>query len=213
MLKLVVHFFVRTKKRHRSFLMNRRMRMFEFYLRSFLLGVGLAMDACAVSMANGLKEPKMKLRKLLFIAGLFAIFQAIMPLIGYFLGHAILEWIDKFIPWIALVILCFLGGNMLISGIRNKEETKDKSLTFFNLLIQAVATSIDALSVGFTIANYKIEEALLCVSIIALVTFIICIAAVCIGKKFGTKLGNKSEILGGIILIVIGLEIFLSGIL
>lgn len=187
--------------------------MFEFYLRSFLLGVGLAMDACAVSMANGLKEPKMKLRKLLFIAGLFAIFQAIMPLIGYFLGHAILEWIDKFIPWIALVILCFLGGNMLISGIRNKEETKDKSLTFFNLLIQAVATSIDALSVGFTIANYKIEEALLCVSIIALVTFIICIVAVCIGKKFGTKLGNKSEILGGIILIVIGLEIFLSGIL
>lgn len=102
---------------------------------------------------------------------------------------------------------------MLISGIRNKEEPKDKSLTFFNLLIQAVATSIDALSVGFTIANYKIEEALLCVSIIALVTFIICIVAVCIGKKFGTKLGNKSEILGGIILIVIGLEIFLSGIL
>ena len=187
--------------------------MFEFYLRSFFFFFCLAIDACAVSMANGLKEPKMKLRKLLFIAGLFAIFQAIMPLIGYFLGHAILEWIDKFIPWIALVILCFLGGNMLISGIRNKEETKDKSLTFFNLIIQAVATSIDALSVGFTIANYKIEEALLCVSIIALVTFIICIVAVCIGKKFGTKLGNKSEILGGIILIVIGLEIFLSGIL
>lgn len=187
--------------------------MFEFYFRSFLLGVGLAMDACAVSMANGLKEPKMKVRKILFIAALFAIFQAIMPLIGYFLGHAVLEWIDKFIPWIALVILSLLGINMIISGIRNKEEVKDKSLTVLNLFIQALATSIDALSVGFTIANYKLEDALLCVSIIALVTFIICIAAVFIGKKFGTKLGNKSEILGGIILILIGIEICLSGVL
>lgn len=193
--------------------MNRRNEMFEFYFRSFLLGVGLAMDACAVSMANGLKEPKMKVRKILFIAALFAIFQAIMPLIGYFLGHAVLEWIDKFIPWIALVILSLLGINMIIGGIRNKEEVKDKSLTVLNLFIQALATSIDALSVGFTIANYKLEDALLCVSIIALVTFIICIAAVFIGKKFGTKLGNKSEILGGIILILIGIEICLSGVL
>lgn len=187
--------------------------MFEFYVRSLLLGVGLAMDACAVSMANGLKESNMRLKKHIFIAMLFALFQAFMPLLGYFVGHALLEWIEKFIPWIALVILSFLGINMLISGIKNKKDENEKKLTIINLLIQAVATSIDALSVGFTFADYTLNQALLCAGSIAIVTFIICIIALWIGKKFGTKLGNKAEILGGVILIGIGLEIFLTGIL
>ena len=184
----------------------------QVYLRSILLGIGLAMDACAVSMANGLKEPKMLLRKILLIAFLFGFFQAMMPLIGYFIGHAFIEFIENFIPWIALVLLGLIGGNMLISGIKNKEEEdKHDKLSLKVLLIQAVATSIDALSVGLTIADYTIMEAVISAIIIAIVTFGICVGAVFIGKKFGTKLGNKAEILGGIILIGIGLEIFITG--
>lgn len=186
----------------------------DFYIRSFLLGVGLAMDASAVSMANGLKEPKMKNIKLFFIAGMFGIFQALMPLIGYFIGHAFLSYIEIFIPWIALVLLVVIGGKMLIDGIKDEKEddkAEDK-LSLKVIFLQAIATSIDALSVGFTIANYTVTEALICALIICLVTIIICICAVFIGKKFGTKLGNKACILGGIVLIAIGIEIFISGI-
>lgn len=185
-----------------------------FYAQSILLGVGLAMDACAVSMANGLKEPKMKINKIILIAFFFGFFQAAMPLIGYFVGHAVLDYIEKFIPWIALILLTFVGGKMLIEGIKHdEEEIDDKKLTIATLFVQAIATSIDALSVGFTIADYSILEAFVCATIIAIVTFGISFAAVFIGKKFGTKLGNKAEILGGIILIVIGLEICISGLI
>lgn len=181
-------------------------------ITSLLLGLGLSMDACAASMANGLNEPKMKPLKVVIIALMFGLFQGLMPLLGYFLGHAILNYIDKFIPWIALILLSFIGGKMLIDGIKNKKgEEEIKVLTFKVLFIQAIATSIDALSVGFTIADYTIPNALICVSLVTLVTFIICIIAVYLGKKFGTKLGNKAEIIGGIILIGIGLEIFISG--
>lgn len=186
--------------------------MIKIIITSILLGVGLAMDACAVSMANGLKEPKMKINKIILIAFMFAFFQALMPLIGYFIGSALLAKIEWIIPWVALVLLSFIGGKMLYEGIKNKdEEDDDKALTFKVLIVQAIATSIDALSVGFTISNYKVFEALICCGIVAIVTFIICVAAVFIGKKFGTKLGNKAEILGGIILIGIGLEIFITG--
>lgn len=187
----------------------------QLYLISILLGVGLAMDACAVSMANGLKEPKMFIKKILFIAFLFGLFQAMMPLIGFFIGHAFLSIIEKFIPWIALILLCFLGGNMIFGAIRKKEDEEEKHdyLTFKVLLVQAFATSIDALSVGFTIADYSISEALITALIIAIVTFGLSTAGVFVGKKFGTKLGKKAEILGGIILIGIGLEIFISGLI
>lgn len=184
----------------------------DFYIRSILLGVGLAMDACAVSMADGLKEPKMKIWKVILIASMFGIFQAAMPLIGYFVGHAFISYIEKFIPWIALILLSFIGGKMLIEGIKNEEDEKDDNgLGIKILFVQAIATSIDALSVGFTIANYNIIDAIGCTSIICLVTTAICIAAVYIGKKFGTKLGNKAVILGGVVLIAIGIEIFISG--
>ena len=183
----------------------------QFFITSILLGVGLAMDASAVSMANGLNESKMKINKILLIAFMFGFFQALMPLIGYLLGHAILELIETFIPWIALILLGFIGGKMLYEGIKNDEESEVKALTFKVLVFQAIATSIDALSVGFTFADYLIIEALLACGIIAFVTFIICVLSVYIGKKFGDKLGNKAEILGGIILIGIGLEIFITG--
>ena len=188
---------------------------FKFFITSFGLGVGLAMDACAVSMANGLNENKMKFRKTLIMAFMFGLFQGLMPLIGYFVGHAFIEYIEKFIPWIALGLLVFLGIKMIVDGVKCDEDDKGcvKTLTAGVLFVQGIATSIDALSVGFTIANYKIIEAIVCAAIICLITFGICVGACIIGKKFGNKLGNKAIIFGGVILIIIGLEIFLTGIL
>lgn len=185
----------------------------DFYIQSLLLGIGLAMDACCVSMANGLNNPKMSILKALIISFTFGAFQMGMPLIGYFVGHAFIQYIEPFIPWIALLLLGFLGGKMLIEGIKNDdEETKNESLTLKIILIQAVATSIDALSVGFTIADYSVIEAVVSTSFILLATFGICVGAVYVGKKFGTKLGNKANILGGLILIAIGINIFVQGI-
>lgn len=185
---------------------------FSFFIKNVFLGAGLAMDACAVSMANGLKEPKMKINKTILIAFIFGFFQALMPLIGYFVGHAILDLIEKFIPWIAFVLLLFVGIKMIIEAVKgNDDETNDQALlTFKTLLVQGVATSIDALSVGLTFADYSVSLAIISALIIAVVTFIISFVAVFIGKKFGTKFGSKAEIAGGIILILIGIEIFVE---
>ena len=191
---------------------------FLFFLNSILLGVGLAMDAFSVSLANGLNEPKMKFGKMSCIAGTFGFFQAAMPMIGWICVHTIVEYFkafENFIPWIALILLSFIGGKMLIESIKNKNEDEDtvSKMTFGTLMVQGVATSIDALSVGFTISEYDWVMALVCSIIIAVVTFIICICGLFLGKKFGTKLSNKAGILGGVILIAIGLEIFITGII
>ena len=260
--------------------------MFEFLITSIMLGIGLSMDACAVSMTNGFSEPKMRTKKILLIAGMFGFFQGAMPLIGYFIGYSVITYIENYIPWIALIFLGYIGGKMLIEALKenkkrkenakfaqnviisgrqtaesqnqkktselseNKNSTKianlkvknyeisincaensynkkndtltenkgiDSSvrqeLTFKMLFVQAIATSIDALSVGLTIADYTITNAIICACIIALCTFVISFVAVHLGKKFGTKLEGKAEIFGGIILILIGIEIFLTGIL
>ena len=188
--------------------------MIPVIITSFFLGIGLAMDACAVSMANGLNEPKMKFSKISLIAFMFAFFQALMPFVGYLVGSAFLTKIEWIIPWVALALLGFIGGKMLMDGIKHKDDCCEecRKLTFKVLIVQAIATSIDALSVGLTISNYVLIEAIVSVLVIAAVTFPICIGGVCIGKKFGIKLGCKAEILGGIILIAIGIEIFISGI-
>ena len=187
---------------------------FMFFFNSLLLGVGLAMDAFSVSLANGLNEPKMKKRRQCFIAGVFAFFQFIMPLIGFFCVHTVASFFsvfEKFIPWIALGLLGFIGGKMLLEGIRkNEEEEAASAVTVGALMLQGVATSIDALSVGFTISNHTPFGAFLACLIIAIVTFIICMAGLLLGRKFGTKLKNKASILGGSILIFIGLEIFIT---
>ncbi len=188
---------------------------FTFFFNNILLGVGLAMDAFSVSLANGLNEPNMKKSKITGVAGLFAIFQGLMPLIGWICVHTIVQyfsWFEKLIPWIALILLCYIGGKMLYDSIKNKDTATEevKRLGLTTLLIQGVATSIDALSVGFTIADYTLTLALLAVLIIAIVTFFICFAGILIGKKFGTKLAGKAGILGGVILIFIGLEIFIT---
>jgi len=188
----------------------------SFILKSVLLGAGLAMDAFSVSLANGLNEPCMKKQRMGLIAGVFAFFQALMPLVGWLCVHTIAQAFsafEKLIPWIALALLCFIGGKMLLDGLKNQqEECGAGAVTFTGLLVQGVATSIDALSVGFTIAEYGWMMALCCAAIIALVTFVICVGGLLIGRCCGTKLAGKASILGGVILILIGLEIFLTGV-
>lgn len=203
---------------------------FLFFFNSALLGVGLAMDAFSVSAANGLVEPNMKKSKEFSISGTFAFFQFLMPMLGWVLVRFAAEQFTAFqkaVPYIALVFLLFIGGKMLYEGIKNKggndingengekgeEATAVTKLTLTRLLVQGIATSIDALSVGFTIAEYKVTEALVCSAIVAAMTFGICVAGTYIGKKFGTKLAGKATILGGVILIIIGLEIFIKGVI
>ena len=189
---------------------------FVFFLNSVLLGVGLAMDAFSVSMANGLHDPKMTKSTMGRIAGTFALFQAAMPMIGWVCVHTIVELFSSFeslIPWIALALLGYIGGKMLVEGIKGEEAEEAAELSAGALFMQGVATSIDALSVGFTISEYGWLMALVASLIIAAVTFFICMAGLRIGKKFGTKLSGKANILGGVILIGIGLEIFVSGIM
>lgn len=188
---------------------------FLFFLNSALLGVGLAMDAFSVSMANGLHDPKMSVKRMYLIAGTFGVFQAVMPMTGWICVHTIVELFssfEAFIPWIALILLAYIGGKMLLEGIRGEEAEEAAELSAGALFMQGVATSIDALSVGFTISEYGWLMALTASLIIALVTFVICMAGLRIGKKFGTKLSGKASILGGVILIGIGLEIFISGV-
>lgn len=187
----------------------------SFVITSIMMGVGLAMDAFSVSMANGLNEPNMKARKMLLIAGVFGAFQALMPLIGWVCVHTVVQYFkafEKFIPWIALALLLYIGGKMLMDGIKNQDNDEAASVGFGALLVQGVATSIDALSEGFVIAEYNWQAAIAAALIIATVTFVICVFGVFIGKKFGTVLANKAQIFGGIVLIIIGIEIFVTGI-
>jgi len=208
-----------------------------FFLNSILLGVGLAMDAFSVSCANGLAEPRMRGGRMCLIAGTYAFFQFAMPVIGWFCVRTIAERFaafQRFVPWIALVLLLAIGGKMLLDGIAARKlekarkacplmrhptlaalyaERSERSLAFGTLVIQGVATSIDALSVGFTIAEYGTVSALTASLIIALVTFAICLGGLAIGKKVGTKFESGATLLGGAILIAIGLEIGLKGIL
>ena len=188
---------------------------FVFFFNSILLGVGLAMDAFSVSLANGLNEPCMKTRKACGVAGIFSLFQFAMPLIGWICVHTIAQVFQSFeilIPWIALGLLGYIGGKMLYEGIKGDDcpcEAKP-SVGIAALLVQGIATSIDALSVGFTISDYTVLEALLACLLIGIVTFFICFAGIFIGKKAVTHLPIKAGVLGGAILIFIGLEIFIT---
>lgn len=187
-----------------------------FFVNSCLLGVGLAMDAFSVSLANGLNEPRMGVRRMSVIAGVFAFFQFAMPMIGWICVHTIVQYFtffEKLIPWIALLLLGYIGGGMLKEGLSGETDEVKAGVGVKVLLMQGVATSIDALSVGFTIADYGFLMAFVCAMLIAAVTFVICMAGLTLGKKFGTKLAGKASILGGVILIGIGIEIFISGIL
>lgn len=188
-----------------------------FFVNSVLLGVGLAMDAFSVSLANGLADPGMSRRRSCGIAGTFAMFQFAMPMLGWICVHTIIRYFEAFqhfIPWIALLLLLYIGGKMLLEGVRSRNGSEEvlKRVSLTELLIQGVATSIDALSVGFTIAYYGAAAAFAASLIIAVTTFFVCIGGVLLGRTFGTRLSGKASILGGVILILIGIEIFLTGI-
>ena len=197
----------------------------EFVINSILLGIGLAMDAFSVSLANGLHEPRMSRPRQVFVAGSYAFFQALMPLTGWFFVHTIVETFrvfEPFIPWIALALLAFIGVKMIREALEERKEAASggpeaavhtATLTLGALLIQDVATSIDALSVGFTIAEYGFLQALVCALIIAAVTWVICLAGLFIGRKAGTRLSWRAGILGGVILIAIGIEILVKSFL
>ncbi len=219
---------------------------FIFITNSIALGVGLAMDAFSVSIANGLNEPEMSRRKMCGIAGTYAGYQFAMPMIGWLCVHTIAEQFEAFrvfIPWIALALLAWIGGKMLIEGIQNNkkdagaEGSKETAcldagvagsasahnagenaksgacLGFGTLMLQGIATSIDALSVGFTIADYGTGMAITCSLLVAVTTFLICMSGLLFGKRFGERLADKATILGGVILIAIGVEIFVKGVL
>ena len=191
---------------------------FAFFLNSVLFGVGLAMDAFSVSVANAIADPDMKHAQRLRIAGCFALFQILMPLLGWLCVRTIAESFtafQKFIPWIALGLLLYIGGKMLLEGVRARaeEEAEEKrALGRGTLLLQGVATSIDALSVGFTIEEYPFSAALTESLIIGAVTLAICLCGLFLGRTIGRKLDRIAPILGGLILIGIGVEIFLTGI-
>ncbi len=189
-----------------------------FYITSLMLGVGLSMDAFSISLVAGLNAPGIKKRKITLIAGTFALFQALMPILGWVCVHTVVEYftaLQKFIPIIAFLILSFIGIKMIIEGKRPEGEDSCAvfRLTFTSLIVQAVATSIDALSVGFKIVDYNFLEALVSALIIALVTFVICFFGVILGKKTGTLLSGKANMLGGAILVIIGVHILLDSLI
>ena len=191
------------------------MHILRFIIESVLLGVGLAMDAFSVSLANGMNEPAMKRSRAALIAGTFALFQFAMPMIGWFLIRTLMEvfsFLRKMVPWIALGLLLFIGGKMLYEGLKGPGEGKADVGTGA-LILQGIATSIDALSVGFTFANDGFVKAFSASLIIMAVTFAICMAGLYLGKKIGTRLSGKASILGGVVLILIGIEIFVSSML
>lgn len=204
--------------------------MADLVFSSALLGLGLAMDAFSVSLTNGLCEPKMKISRMLLMAGIFGGFQTIMPLIGWVCVHTIAKTFEvfrQFIPWIALLLLLYIGGKMLKEGLEEDKASKEKKidssckelkcedgvmLTPAGLLLQGIATSIDALSVGFSIAEYGLIMAIISAVIIGVITLIICFSGIVLGKKFGTRLAGKATIFGGIILIIIGIQIWAKGV-
>ena len=190
---------------------------FVFILNSAALGVGLAMDAFSVSLANGLHEPRMPRERMCFIAGVYAFLQFLMPMTGWACVHTIVVLFSAFrkmIPWIALGLLLYLGGKMILEGVQERNSGSDGGtgpcLSGKDLLLQGIATSIDALSVGFAIAEYALVPAFLASLIIAAVTFVICIGGLLIGRRAGTALSWKASVLGGCILVLIGIEIFLK---
>ena len=206
----------------------------ELFLRSVLLGAGLAMDAFSVSLADGLAEQDMKKRRMFLIAGTFALFQFAMPVAGWVLVKTAVSAfgsLEIFIPWIALLLLLYIGGKMLTEGVRESrekkngvsageqespeiasaEEKKESRLSGGDLFIQGVATSIDALSVGFTIEHYGLSTALISSAVIGIVTLAICLAGLGMGRKIGTRLSGRASIFGGVILICIGIEIWAKG--
>ena len=189
---------------------------FGFILRSLLLGAGLAMDAFSVSVSNTLAEPDMKKGKIRGIAGTYAFFQFLMPMLGWILIRTLLQLfsvLERLVPYAALILLVWLGARMILEGLKKARSgiLPEKILTSSALLVQGLATSMDALSVGLTIEHYPLSFALLVSSLIGLVTYGICLIGLRLGKELGSRV-RHAEILGGCLLIGIGIEIFVKNV-
>lgn len=176
----------------------------------FILAVGLSMDAFAVSVCKGLSLGKIRPKHMVVAGAWFGGFQALMPLIGYLLGIRFADMVARYAHWIAFLLLMFIGGNMIKEALSGEEEDADASMSPKNMLLLAIATSIDALAVGVTFAFLK-ASIVPAVSFIGAVTFIFSAAGVKIGSVFGTKYKSGAEICGGIILILLGIKILLEG--
>ena len=174
-----------------------------------VLAIGVSMDAFAVSICKGLAMKQIKFKHMLIVGLWFGGFQALMPLIGYFLGIQFETYITAYDHWIAFILLAFIGGNMIKEALSNEEETADASLAVKIMLVLAIATSIDALALGVTFAFLQVNiwEA---VSFIGVVTFLFSVVGLKIGNVFGTKYKSKAEFVGGVILILLGIKILLE---
>jgi len=181
------------------------MSLFEIVV----IGIGLAMDAFAVSVCKGLAMNKFDFKKAIIIALYFGIFQALMPVLGYFLGNAFNSFVQQIDHWIAFILLALIGGNMIKESTDNEEEKRNDKIDIKTMILLAIATSIDALAVGITFAFFEVNL-LLAILIIGIITFVLSILGVKIGNKFGDRFQNKAEFTGGIILIIIGLKILLE---
>lgn len=182
----------------------------KFVVNSLLLGVGLAADAFSVSVANGINYPKLKLSKVTKIAGMYAVFQALMPMTGWLLTHTLLNYFQAFqkiIPKISKLFLLYLGFKMILDSRQSQDlEDEVEGLSDKELLVQAIATSIDALLIGFAISSYPVIGAVVCSMLIAMVTFILCFFGVHFGKEVGLRLAGRASVMSGIILILIALK-------
>ena len=177
----------------------------------FVLAVGLSMDAFAVSVCKGLSLGKIKWKHMCIAGAWFGGFQALMPLIGYFLGRFFADMIEQYDHWVAFILLVLIGGNMVKEALGGEEEDLDCSMSPKTMFVLAVATSIDALAVGVTFAFLKVAI-VPAVTFIGVVTFVCSAIGVKIGSIFGVKYKSKAELCGGIILILIGVKILLEGV-
>ena len=182
-----------------------KMELFEI----IAIGVGLAMDAFAVSICKGLSMKKIDWKKAIIIALYFGIFQALMPILGYFLGSTFSSFVQSVDHWIAFILLAIIGGNMIKDSTDDEVEKRNDKVDVKTMLLLAIATSIDALAVGVTFAFFEVNL-LLSISIIGIITFVLSFLGVIIGNKFGDKFQNRAELAGGIVLIIIGLKILLE---
>ncbi len=192
--------------------------MFELssFLTSLVLGIGLAMDAFSVSLAASLREPEMSGGRKAVIAGTFGLFQFLMPVIGWFFVHELVSLINvltRFTPWISLFLLVYLGTGMIREKDEDTTEGDTRKIGAGELTVQGIATSIDALSVGFTISDHTAEMALISGMIIGITTFILCWTALHTGHIFRGKFKVKETTIGGIILILIGIKVFVDGVI
>ncbi len=183
-------------------------------IEKLFLAIGMATDAATVNISNGMQQ-KLQARQVLAISFSFGFFQFVMPLMGYALANSFFaQYVNKAIPYIALILLGFLGGKMLYEAFKkDDEEENNPKITIKKVIMQSIATSIDAFSIGILLVPYSFNEALLTVFLIGIVTVILPFIGFYVGRKFGDLFKSKAEIVGGLILIIIGIEIFLKGIL